>query len=57
MNDDLIGFEFQTDNGPGRVTGSTSWDDNYVVVVLADGSVTCRVAAQVRRAKAMRENG
>lgn len=47
-NFDLIGWELDTDKGRGRVTGSTSWSSEYVAVELADGSTTCRPAAQVR---------
>jgi hypothetical protein len=52
-NGDLIGYEFRTEYGPVRVTGSCSWNPAYIEVAYVDGTGTksVRPAKLVRRSR------
>jgi hypothetical protein len=48
-NEDVVGYEFDSDHGRLRVTGTTKWSTAYVECVTADGSfVTVRAVERVR---------
>jgi hypothetical protein len=51
LNSDLIGYEFEGEDGTLHVTGTPEWcPPGYVAVENVDGSLrTCRVAATLRR--------